>query len=87
MTLAVKVVLNLNTTNTTIVFHEIEKHHEKWRKYWLPAFSPFLAVFSKGFFLRHQKSLKGLIKDIFEKAANLFKSLWFIESWDCVGQG
>ena len=35
---------------TKLLFWMGRKHCEKWRKCWLPAFSPFLTIFSKGFF-------------------------------------
>ena len=37
------------------VFHRVEKHSEKMRKCWLPAFSPFPTMFSNSFFLRSFK--------------------------------
>ena len=34
------------------VLGKVEKHCEKRRKCWLPAFSPFPSMFSKGFFFK-----------------------------------
>ena len=39
------------------------KHCGKKRKCWLPAFSPFPTMFSKGFFFRVIKSWDCLVKD------------------------
>ena len=41
---------------TDVLFGKGRKHCGKRRKCWLPAFSPFLTVFSKGFFFRVLKS-------------------------------
>ena len=42
--------------NTEIPFAMVRKHCGKRRKCWLPAFSPFPTMFSKGFFFRVVKS-------------------------------
>ena len=39
------------------------KHCGKRRKCWLPAFSPYLTMFSKGLFLRIVKSYDCVVKD------------------------
>ena len=38
-----------------IYFDSVRKHCWKSRKYWLPAYSPFPTMFSKGFFCRTYK--------------------------------
>ena len=45
-----------------ICFGKGRKHCRKRRKCWLPAFSPFSTMFSKGFFLRVVKSRDYVIK-------------------------
>ena len=45
-----------------ILFGMGRKHLGKSRKWWLPAFSPFPTVFSKGFFFRVVKSRNCLVK-------------------------
>ena len=44
------------TENFEICFVKDRKHCGKRRKCWLPAFSPFPTMFSRGFFLRGVKS-------------------------------
>ena len=44
------------TENLQFFFMKGRKHCGKWRKCWLPAFSSFPTMFSKGFFLRGVKS-------------------------------
>ena len=42
--------------NDKICLGKDRKHCGKRRKCWLPAFSPFLSVFSKGFFIKVVKT-------------------------------
>ena len=44
------------------VLEMVEKHHGKRRKCWLPAFSPFPTMFSKGLFPRVVKSWDCVVK-------------------------
>ena len=43
-------------------FEKHRKHHGKWRKCWLPAFSHFPILFSKGSFFRVIKSQDCVVK-------------------------
>ena len=45
-----------------MLFEKVRKHCEKRRKCWLPAFSPFPTMFSKGFFLGVDKSQDCVVK-------------------------
>ena len=50
------------TEKTEICFGKGRKHSGKRRKCWLPAFSPFSTMFSKGFFLGVVKSRDCVVK-------------------------
>ena len=53
--------LNVNQ-NVEVVFHWIGKHCGKRRKCWLPVFSSFPTMFSKGFSLQCVKSRHCMVK-------------------------
>ena len=42
------------TEKLKFVKGRVEKHCGKWRKCWLPAFSPFPTMFSKGLLVFHR---------------------------------
>ena len=50
------------TEKLKFVFGRVENIVGKRRKCWLPAFSPFPTMFSKGFFVRVVKSLDCVVK-------------------------
>ena len=54
--------INVYNSKTGIPFGMVRKHCGKRRKCWLPAFSPFPTLFSKGFFFRVIKSGDCVIK-------------------------
>ena len=53
---------NKSDSKTELYVGKSRKHCGKWRKCWLPAFSPFLTLFSKGFFPRGVKSRDYFVK-------------------------
>ena len=50
------------------------KHCGKRRKCWLPAFSPFLTMFSKGYFLMVVKCQDCVIKSLRKEMTNVFET-------------
>ena len=66
------------TEKLKFVLGRIKKHCGKRRKCWLPAFSPFLTLFSKGYFLQVVKILDCVVRNeatVLQLSTNPFKSI------------
>ena len=53
---------NSQAKNADFSLSQGRKHRGKWRKCWLPAFSPLPTMFSKGLFLRVLKIRDCVVK-------------------------